>query len=138
MISERPITKSEVILNARVVGGIQMIDNGEADDKIVAILENDNFWGDVRDISELPKTLVERLRHYFGTYKLVPGQASQFSIEKIYDREYAFRVIEAAIEDYDRAYREEGQTETQHVDEDREPQGVGSYGVSLFQIPPSA
>jgi inorganic pyrophosphatase len=104
VVSERPITKSEVILNARVVGGIQMIDQGEADDKIVAILENDSFWGDVTDIAELPEILVERLRHYFGTYKLVPGKESQFSIEQVYNCEYAFAVIEAAIEDYDEEY----------------------------------
>jgi inorganic pyrophosphatase len=93
-----------VILNARVVGGIKMIDQGEADDKIVAVLENDSFWGDVRDISQLPDTLVERLRHYFATYKLVPGKESQFSIEMTYDREYAFKVVEAAIADYDQEY----------------------------------
>lgn len=104
VISERPITKSEVILNARVVGGIEMIDQGEADDKIVAVLENDSFWGAVTDISELPETLVERLRHYFGTYKLVSGQESKFSIERVYDCEHAFTVVEAAIEDYDEEY----------------------------------
>jgi inorganic pyrophosphatase len=104
VVSERPITKSEVILNVRVVGGIQMIDDGEADDKIVAVLENDSFWGDVKDISELPEILVERLRHYFSTYKLVPGQESPFSIERVYDSSYAFQVIEAAIEDYDQEY----------------------------------
>jgi inorganic pyrophosphatase len=97
-----------VILDARVVGGIQMIDQGEADDKIVAVLEKDSFWGEVRDISELPRLLVERLRHYFGTYKLVPGRESQFSIEQVYDREYAFRVIEAAIKDYGQEYGWEG------------------------------
>ena len=84
VVSERPITKSEVILDARVVGGLQMVDKGEADDKIVAVLENDNFWGEVADISELPEILVERLRHYFITYKLLPGRETQSSIEKIY------------------------------------------------------
>lgn len=34
----------------RVVGGLKMIDQGEADDKIVAVLENDNFWGEAREI----------------------------------------------------------------------------------------
>lgn len=112
VISERPITKSEVILNARVVGGIQTIDRGEADDKIVAILENDSFWGEVMDISKLPQTLVERLCHYFGTYKLVPGQESQFSVEKVYGSEYAFRVIEAAMDDYDEAFGHRGRAGT--------------------------
>ena len=48
VVSERPITKSEVILNARVIGGIPMIDNGEADDKIVAVLDKDNIWSGCR------------------------------------------------------------------------------------------
>jgi inorganic pyrophosphatase len=104
VVSERPIAKSEIILTARVVGGIQMIDHGEADDKIVAVLENDSFWGDVADISELPSILVERLRHYFGTYKLVPGHPRQFSIERVYGHQHAFRVVEAAMADYDEMY----------------------------------
>jgi inorganic pyrophosphatase len=114
VVSERPITKSEVILNARVVGGIQMIDRGEADDKIVAVLENDSFWGEVTDISELPGILVERLRHYFGTYKLVPGQESRFSIERVYDAEYACQVIEAAIQDYDELLERQDLVDTMH------------------------
>jgi inorganic pyrophosphatase len=81
-----------------------MIDQGEADDKIIAVLENDGFWGEIADISELPHVLVQRLRHYFGTYKLVPGQKSQFSIEQTYDRDYACQVVNAAIKDYDEIY----------------------------------
>jgi inorganic pyrophosphatase len=104
VVSERQITRAEVILPARVVGGLQTIDGGEADDKIVAVLENDNIWGQVTDISGLPEILVERLRHYFMTYKMVPGKPSQFSIEKIYGCEEAFAVIAAAIEDYNEEY----------------------------------
>ena len=106
VLSERLITKSEVILNTRVVGGIQMIDGGQADDKIVAVLENDTMWGGVEDVTELPEVLVERLRHYFGTYKLVPGKESQFSIERVYGCKHAFRVVEAAMEDYEDMLRE--------------------------------
>jgi inorganic pyrophosphatase len=104
VVSERQITRAEVILPARVVGGLQTIDGGEADDKIVAVLENDNIWGQVTEISDLPEILVERLRHYFMTYKLVPGKPSQFSIENVYGREEAFAVIAAAIEDYNEEY----------------------------------
>ena len=102
VVSERPITRSEVLLIARVVGGIQTIDSGEADDKIVAVLENDNFWGEVSDISELPKILIERLQHYFSTYKLIPGQESKVVLKKVYDNRHAWEVVEAAIEDYQR------------------------------------
>ena len=104
VFSERPITRSEVILNARVVGGFQGIDKGLADDKIIAVLDKDNVWGEIEDISELPPNLVERLRHYFLTYKLEFGTQSQMTIERIYNREHAIMVVEAAMEDYNEEY----------------------------------
>ncbi|MGY6587565.1 MAG: inorganic pyrophosphatase [Wenzhouxiangella sp.] len=100
VFSERPISRSEVLLNTRVIGGLQMVDNGEADDKIVAVLENDSLWGDVNDVSELPSNLTERLRHYFLTYKLLPGETSDISIDNIYGREHALKVVDASIADY--------------------------------------
>lgn len=106
VISERPLNRSEVILSARVVGGLQAIDGGEADDKIIAVLENDQFWETASDISDVPEVLVNRLQHYFSTYKMVPGGESKMVIEKILDREYALRIVEAAIEDYEEAYGE--------------------------------
>ncbi|MCE7982566.1 MAG: inorganic pyrophosphatase [Caldilinea sp. CFX5] len=104
VLSERPINRSEVILNARVVGGLDVNDGGEADDKIIAVLENDNVWGNAQDINDLPPILVERLRHYFGTYKLLPGQPSELVVERLYDREHALKVIEAAMRDYQEEY----------------------------------
>jgi inorganic pyrophosphatase len=101
VISERPITRSEVILRARVVGGLPMCDGGEADDKIIAVLENDTFWTHVEDIADLPDLLVERLRHYFSTYKLIPGEVSQVSIDAVYNRDHAEKVILAAMADYE-------------------------------------
>lgn len=101
VVSERPITRSEVILNARIVGGLQVIDHGEADDKIIAVLHNDNFWGEARDISDLPEVLIERLTHYFSTYKLVPGEESLTYIEMAYGLDTALKVVEAAMADYD-------------------------------------
>jgi inorganic pyrophosphatase len=104
VISERPLTRAEVILNARVIGGLQAIDGGEADDKIIAVLDNDEFWHEVQDISQLPDILVERLRHYFSTYKMMPGGTSQMSIKRVYDRDHALQVVTAAIQDYDEAH----------------------------------
>jgi inorganic pyrophosphatase len=108
VVSERPINRSEIILSAHVVGGLQMIDGGDADDKIVAVLENDYVWGDTNDISELPAVLVERMRHYFSTYKMVPGAPLQVSIESVYGRGRAHRVIEAAMADYQEAFDSAG------------------------------
>ena len=104
VITERPINRGEVILRARVVGGLQMVDNGEADDKIIAVLDNDPFWKDANDINDISPALLERIRHYFETYKLLYGQPSKATIEKIYGREHAFVVIGAALEDYTEEY----------------------------------
>ncbi len=104
VLSERPINRSEVALRARVVGGLRCIDRDEADDKIVAVLQNDNVWGDVTDISELPSAWVERLRHYFSTYKMIPGEVSDLLVEDTYGHEEAFKVIRAAMEDYELEY----------------------------------
>ncbi len=100
------VIKSEVILTARVVGGMLMIDNGEADDKILAVLDKDRFWEKAQDVADLPSVLVERLRHYFSTYKLIPGKESAAYIESIYDAAHAMQVIEAARQDYTEMFGE--------------------------------
>ncbi len=101
VLSERPITRSEVIIPSRVVGGIQLLDRDEADDKIIAVLEGDLMWNELTDLTQLPKILIERLVHYFGTYKLVQGnKTSPIVVQHIYGHEYAEQVVSAAIRDY--------------------------------------
>jgi len=104
VISERPVNRSEVILQAKVLGGIQMVDGGEADDKIIAVLANDNIWGSAETLADIPQVLIERLRHYFATYKLIPGKESDILAEHIYDVEHALSVVEAAMADYAEEY----------------------------------
>jgi inorganic pyrophosphatase len=104
VLSERAITRSEILVRARVVGGLQMVDDREADDKIIAVLDNDYVYGDARDVRDLPRVLVERLRHYFETYKLVPEMPSRASIERVYGRAHALRVVTAAIADYEQSF----------------------------------
>ena len=77
-----------------------MIDRGEADDKIIAVLENDYVWGAARDISDVPPILIERLQHYFQTYKLVPGEKAQIAVQLAYGVRHAAKVVEAAVADY--------------------------------------
>ena len=100
VISERPISRAEIILQARVIGGIQMIDDGEADDKIIAVLKNDNIWGSAKQLDDIPTVMVERLRHYFTTYKYIIGEELKISIEDVYSREHALKVVEASLKDY--------------------------------------
>ena len=65
------------------------------------MLEKDPLWESVDDISDLPPALIERMRHYFMTYKLVPGEERQVSIGPAYGYEHARSVIQAAIDDYE-------------------------------------
>ena len=104
IISERSISKSEIVLSARVVGGIKMIDDDEADDKIIGILQNDFFWDKVEDVTDLPPILIERISHYFTTYKLVADQKPRVVLDHVYGQAHAFSVINAAIEDYQETF----------------------------------
>lgn len=108
VISERPINRAEILLNAVVVGGLQMVDDDEADDKIIAVLENDHVWGGTDDVEKLPSILVERLRHYFLTYKDFDpsGDETGVAIKEVYGAEQARKVISAAMLDYDEAFGE--------------------------------
>src|SRR5215470_1084718 len=100
VLSERAIARNEIIVRSRVIGGLQMIDGGEADDKIISVLENDYVWGGARNVTDVPSVLIERLQHYFLTYKLVPGRPSRASIKKVYGRAHALKVVRAAMADY--------------------------------------
>lgn len=104
VLSERPITKSEILLTARVIGGIQILDRNEADDKIIAVLKGDYVWGDAQDIADVPRVLIERLEHYFATYKLVPSEPAAIRVLGTYGFEHASAVVTAAMEDYRAAF----------------------------------
>ena len=101
VLSERAIARNEIIVRARVIGGLQMIDNDEADDKIIAVLENDYMFGEARSVTDVPAVLVERLQHYFLTYKIVPGHRPKAHVTRVYDRQHARKVVRAAMADYD-------------------------------------
>lgn len=104
VLSERPIDKSDIVLDVRPVGGLQMLDDGEADDKIIAVLAGDPVWDSARDLKDLPPLLIERLQHYFSTYKLRIGEKPTTAIRDVYGFERAGKVILAAMEDYAQTY----------------------------------
>lgn len=103
VLSERPISRADILLRARPLGGLRMVDAGEADDKIVAVLHEDPLWGAARELTDVPATLIERLRHYFMTYKLEPGK-QPVAIDAVYGAEHALAVIAAAAADYEEVY----------------------------------
>lgn len=100
VISERPVNRADILLSVHIVGGLLMVDNNEADDKLIAVLDRDPVWGDARDITDIPRALVDRLRHYFVTYKLRPDGSQPVDVSDVYDSARAVKVLEASEADY--------------------------------------
>lgn len=104
VLTEREVTHGNIIVQAVPIGGFRMIDGGEADDKIIAVLKNDEVYGKWRDVSDLPPAIVNRLQHYFLTYKQLPGETPKCEISHIYGREEAAEVIVRSQKDYQKIY----------------------------------
>ena len=102
--SERPIDRAEVILDARVIGVLKTLDEGKTDDKIIAVLNNDPVWQPARDINDLSEALIQRLQHYFTTYKKLPQGENKVQIGEIAGTEHAYQIINAAMEDYKKEF----------------------------------
>jgi inorganic pyrophosphatase len=105
VLTERPAAHGDFFVHALPIGGLRMIDGNEADDKIIAVLESDVTYGHLRDISEVPTGLVDRLRHYFLSYKQLPQEAPRrVEIADVYDRAEAAEVIRRSVADYRTRY----------------------------------
>ena len=105
ILTERPITSSNILVPGVVIGGFRMIDNNEADDKIIAFLKGDMVYSEWEDIADVPEKLIERLRHYFLTYKDIPGTEKHLAeITQTYNKEEAYAVIRRGRRDYDEKF----------------------------------
>jgi inorganic pyrophosphatase len=105
VLSEKAFTHGDFFVRAVPVGGLRMIDGMEADDKIIAVLEADVAYGHFQDITDCPKGLVDRLKHYFLSYKQLPNEAPRrVEIADVYDREEAAEVINRSFRDYRARY----------------------------------
>ncbi|RIL00029.1 MAG: inorganic pyrophosphatase, partial [Proteobacteria bacterium] len=94
------------LVQAKPIGGLRLIDRNQADDKIIAALAEDGSYGEWRDIDDCPKLILERLQHYFLTYKQMPKEAARrVEIAGIYGRVEAQRVIKLSLQDYIDSYR---------------------------------
>jgi inorganic pyrophosphatase len=105
LLTEKDLSHGNILVQAIPIGGLRMLDGNEADDKIVAVLEGDAVYGGWRDIAECPPALVDRLRHYFLTYKQAPDRASRVcEITHVYGRDEAHEVIRRSQQDYERHF----------------------------------
>ncbi len=100
IMTEKDITHGDILVRARPIGGFRMIDGNEADDKIIAVLDNDMVYGEYQDLADVNKLVIERLKHYFLTYKDLPGRDRNAEITHTYGLEEAHEVIRRSMLDY--------------------------------------
>lgn len=101
VLSEKAISHGDILLQAIPIGGLRMIDRKEADDKIIAVLEGDAAYGSWRDISECPSSVIDRLKHYFLTYKNpLDSDEKVCEITDVYGAGEAHECIRRSHEDY--------------------------------------
>lgn len=101
VITEKAISRGDILLKAIPIGGFRMIDGNEADDKIIAVMAGDLVYGAIPNIMHCPESIIDRLKHYFLTYKESPDKPSgKVQISHIYDVEEAYHVIGLSASDY--------------------------------------
>ncbi|NJA07083.1 MULTISPECIES: inorganic pyrophosphatase [Methylomonas] len=100
VLSERSVTHGDILLQAIPIGGFRLLDGGEADDKIIAVMKGDEFYRQWRDVSDCPESYINRLKHYFLTYKHLPSEKSVCEITHVYGRQEAHEVIKRSMADY--------------------------------------
>lgn len=100
VLTEKNIAHGDILVTARPIGGFRMIDGNQADDKIIAVLDNDVVYGHFKDIADCPNLVIERLKHYFLTYKDMPGLSKNTEITHLYNAEEAFEIIQESMLDY--------------------------------------
>jgi inorganic pyrophosphatase len=101
VLTEKEVPHGDILAQALPIGGFRMIDGNQADDKIIAVLKGDIVYGKMRDISELPELVVNRLKHYFLTYKDMPGLEADCEITHLYNAEEAKKIITLSAKDYE-------------------------------------
>ena len=105
VLTEKAFTHGDFFVSARPIGGLRMIDGTEADDKIIAALDADVAYGHFKDINDCPKGFIDRLKHYFLSYKQLPNEAPRrVEIAEVYDRAEAMEVVQRSLQDYRAVY----------------------------------
>lgn len=101
VLTEKRIRTGNLLLEGIPIGGFRMLDGGEVDDKLIVVLKNDAFYGQFTDISHVPQGVINRLKHYFLTYKQIPsGEKPIAEITHTYGAEVARKVLDLSEKDY--------------------------------------
>ena len=105
VLTSNRIRQGNILVTARPIGGLRMLDQAEVDDKIIAVLDQDPAYESIKTLSDLPKGIVDKISHYFLTYKDFPtNKEKKIHIKGSYEVAEAHEVIQASITDYNSNY----------------------------------
>jgi inorganic pyrophosphatase len=90
------------LVKATIIGNMQMIDNGEKDDKIIAVATNDPSVNHITDINDIPDHFKNVLKNYFENYKVLENKVVE--IDEFQNKETAYKVLEDAIDLYKKTF----------------------------------
>jgi inorganic pyrophosphatase len=101
VLTERTLSHGNILVKARPIGGLRMFDGDEVDDKIIAVLESDPTYESWTELEHCPPVLIDRIQHYFLTYKDMPGTThARVELAGVYGAETAREVIARSQVDY--------------------------------------
>ena len=104
ILSEHEMTRAEVVLNARIIGAVETLDHDKADPKIIAVLEGDLLWSNLKDLPDIPSSQLDRLEHYFRQYKVEKDQENPVTLLGHCDRKKAIGLFNRACQDYQEVF----------------------------------
>lgn len=88
------------LLRAKPIGVMKMIDQGEADDKIIAVHADDPEYAHYSSIDELPPHRMIEVQRFFEDYKKLENKT--VVVEGFLDQNEAFNVIMNAVAEYEK------------------------------------
>jgi len=90
------------LVEATPIGVMRMLDQGEADDKIIAVATHDIAVSHIKDIDKLSDYLISEIKNFFEDYKKLENKTVE--VEEFQDRSVALEIINKAFKDYDRKF----------------------------------
>ncbi|MFN3793907.1 MAG: inorganic diphosphatase [Chitinophagaceae bacterium] len=93
-LAVQPLT----LMEAKVIGVMQMVDSGDADDKLIAVAAHDPSVNHYNNIEELQPHFFEELRHFFEEYKKLENKT--VVVEEFGDKTSALKIVTEAIDYY--------------------------------------
>lgn len=97
-----------ILVNARPVAIMEMIDGGDSDYKVIAVPVNDKRWDDVTDLKDINKHNLKEYQHFFETYKVLKGKKNEVVVKGYKGKKDALAAVKRSITLYEKQFMKKG------------------------------